>query len=319
MEAKNKIATHSFFKIMLTMPTIFWALLVLLFILAIVSPNSVRPVHLLDFTRQAAGLILVSIGQTIVMLIGGLDLSVGAVITLTDVVAAQLMMNEPNRVFGVIILCLLIGSCIGLINGLLIAKFKMPAFVVTLGMSTLILGITLIYSGGAPKGAIPSNLRFWGTGFIKEIPAAAVVWVIVSIVIIIVISYFPIGRYIYSTGANEKCVHLTGIDEVKIKIICYVASGFLASVSGLILAAYIGTGSLTLGSDYQLNSIAAAVLGGTSFEGGRGSIFGTIVASLFMIVMFSLIAALKMEAADRYIIQGLIILIGLLLNGMRKS
>jgi ribose transport system permease protein len=258
-----------------------------------------------------------SSGQTLVLLIGGIDLSVGAVMTLSCVLAAQLMANNPSNAGWAIIVILLIGAAIGLVNGILSSKLKMPPFVVTLGMSILLLGLTLMISGGSPKGAVPPNVRFWGTGFIGHIPSSAFVWAAVAIVSYIVITYLPVGRYLYSTGANERSVHLAGIDEVRIKVICYVACGLLASLSGLVMGAYIGTGSLTVGDDYQLRSIAAAILGGATFNGGKGSVVGTVLASLFLVVMFSLVGVLNMSAGDRSIIQGVIILLGLFLNNFR--
>jgi ribose/xylose/arabinose/galactoside ABC-type transport system permease subunit len=300
-------------------PIIFWGLLLLLIALGIVSPNSVAPVHLLDFVRQAAPLIIIGIGQTLVLLIGGIDLSVGAVMTLSCVLAAQLMMNDPSRAGMAIAVCLAVGALIGLANGVLCSRLRMPAFVVTLGVSILLLGVTLMVTGGAPKGSVPENVRFWGTGFVGPIPSAAFVWAAVAILVYLIINFFPIGRYLYSTGANERSVHLAGIDEVKIKIIAYVACGLLSSLSGLMMAAYIGTGSLTVGDDYQLRSIAAAILGGAAFDGGKGSVLGTILASLFLVVMFSLVGVLNMDAGDRSIIQGLIILLGLLLNNFREG
>jgi ribose transport system permease protein len=300
-------------------PFISWGLLVLLIALGIASPSSVQPVHLLDFVRQAAPLIIVALGQTLVLLIGGLDLSVGAVITLTGIMAAQFMAGDPSNAVWAALLCVLIGAFIGLINGIMCAKFKMPAFVVTLGMSILLLGLTLMLSGGSPKGTIPDNFRFWGTGFIGGIPSAAFVWIGISLLLFVLINFFPLGRYIYSTGVNARSVRLAGINDVSYKILCYVASGGLASISGLVLAAYIGTGSLTAGDDYQLRSIAAAILGGAAFEGGKGNVQGTVIASLFLMVMFSLIGVLNMDSGDRSIIQGAIILLGLFLNNFRGS
>lgn len=300
-------------------PIILWGLILLVVLLGIVSPNSVKPTHLLDFTRQAAPMILVSIGQTIVMLIGGLDLSVAAVMVLTDVIAAQMMMNDPSKALPVALFCVLVGAVIGLVNGLLCAVLHMPSFVVTLGMSTLLLGVTLLYSGGSPKGSIPQNFRFLGTGFLGKIPMAAIVWAIVAAIVILVMKYLPIGRYIVSTGVNPMAVYQSGISHVRIQLLCYVLCGVFAALAGLQISAYIGTASLQLGEDYQTRSIAVALLGGAAFTGGKGSIPGTILASLFIVVMSSLIAVLNMDAGDQSIIQGAIILVGLLLSGACKK
>lgn len=318
MSEQNRVGLKDRF-LRLNIPIIFWGLILLVILLGIVSPNSVKPAHLLDFTRQAAPMILVGIGQTIVMMIGGLDLSVAAVMVLIDVVAAQNMMNDPSKALPVALICICIGALIGLINGFLCAVMRMPSFVVTLGMSILLLGITLLYSDGSPKGSIPDSFRFLGTGFIGRIPTAAIVWLVISIIVMLLMKYLPTGRYIIATGVNPTAVYHSGVNHIRIKLLCYVLCGVFAALAGLQISAYIGTGSLQLGEDYQTRSIAVALLGGASFAGGKGSIPGTIMASLFMVVMSSLIAVLNMDAGDQSIIQGVIILVGLLLNGLKKE
>lgn len=300
-------------------PIILWGLIGLVIILGIVSPNSVQPAHLMDFTRQAAPMILVGLGQTIVMMIGGLDLSVAAVMVLVDVIAAQMMMNDPAKALPVALLCVCIGAVVGMINGFLCAVVKMPSFVVTLGMSTLLLGITLLYSGGSPKGSIPDSFRFLGTGFVGGIPTAAIVWAVIATVVVLAMKFLPIGRYILATGINPTAVYQSGVNHIRVQLSCYVMCGVFAALAGLQISAYIGTASLQLGEDYQTKSIAVALLGGAAFTGGKGSIVGTVLASLFMMVMSSLIAALNMDGGDQSIIQGVIILVGLLLNGIRKK
>lgn len=225
-------------------------------------------------------------------------------------------MNDPSRAWWAAIVCLIMGAAVGLVNGFLSARLRMPAFVVTLGMSILLLDVTLIYSGGSPKGSVPANFRFWGSGFIAGIPASAFVWGAVALIVYLAIRFTPIGRKLYATGSNARSVRLAGINDVSVKMMSYTACGTLAALSGLVMAAYIGTGSLTVGDDYQLRSIAAAILGGASFNGGKGSVQGTVIASLFLMVMFSLIAALNMDVGDQSIIQGLIILLGLMLNNL---
>lgn len=300
-------------------PIILWGLITLLIVLGLVSPNSVKPAHLLDFTRQAAPMILASIGQTIVMLIGGLDLSVAAVMVLVDVVAAQMMMNDPSKALPVALFCICIGAVIGLVNGLLCAVLHMPSFVVTLGMSTLLLGVTLLYSGGSPKGSIPDNFRFLGTGFAGGIPMAAIVWAVITVLVVLMMKFLPIGRYIVATGVNPMAVYQSGVDHVRIQLLCYMLCGVFAALAGLQISAYIGTASLQLGEDYQTRSIAVALLGGAAFTGGEGSIPGTVAASLFMVVMSSLVAVLHMDGGDQSIIQGIIILAGLLLSSLKKD
>jgi ribose/xylose/arabinose/galactoside ABC-type transport system permease subunit len=300
-------------------PTIFFGVIAVLILLGIVSPNSVKPEHLLDFTRQAAPLIIVGIGQTIVMLVGGLDLSVGAVITMINIVANQVIDGKPENVGIGIFVCLVLGAIVGLFNGVMCAKLKMPTFVVTLGSAIFIKGVTLVYCGGAPLGSIPDNMRFWGNGFIAGIPAAAYVWAALFVVIFIVIKFTTIGRYVFSTGVNEKAVILAGYNATKIKVLAYVSAAVLAAISGLMVSAYMGTGSLVIGDDYQMNSIAVAVLGGAAFDGGRGSLTGTMLAALFLMIMFSAIAAMNMKSGDQLIIKGIIVILGLVLNNIKSK
>jgi len=300
-------------------PVIVWGLVVVIIILGIISPSSILPKNLLDFTRQAAPLIVVGFGQMIVMMIGGLDLSVAGIVIFVEVMAAQQMNNDPKNITVGVILCLATGLIIGLANGLLTAILKLSAFVVTLAMSILLLGITMLYCGGAPTGAIPSKFRVLGNGFTGFMPNAAIVWIIVAICVGVVLKLTPLGRYLLAVGVNPYAAYQSGINHVAIQIFAYVLCGLLAAIGGLQVAAYIGTGTFELGTDYQMQSIAVAILGGSVFSGGKGSIIGTLVAGLFMMVTFSLIAALRMGAGQQDIVLGAIIVGALIINTFRKD
>jgi ribose transport system permease protein len=308
-------------------PGVYWALVVLLILLGIQSPRSVEPTFLLDFTRQAAALGIVAIGQTIVMIAGGLDLSVGATVILVDVVAAQMINNQPDAILPVVFLCLALGVLIGGINGLVVTRLRVAPFIATLGMSSIVLGAALVYSQGAPRGGIPQEMRIWATGFFNlwdagwfgAIPRAAVVWALFTVVMVLLLLRTIFGRYLYAVGANKVSAHVSGVRVQLITWLSYVVSGVSAAIAGLVLAAYIGVGTLKLGDDYMLNSIAAAVLGGTPFEGGRGSVIGTVGGALFLYVLFSLLAVLdlpfvgKLPHGGRLIAQGLIFIVAVAL------
>lgn len=309
----------SILRTLLKIPPVFWALVVALIFLGIVSPPSVQGAHLLDFTRQAAPLIIVAIGQTIVLLVGGIDLSVGTMISFITVVAAQTMMRRPENALPCVLLCLAIGVAIGLVNGFLCAKVRVPAFIATLGMNILLMGIMLLYSNGMPGGGIPDNLRFWATGFIAGVPSAAYVWVFITAIVLVLIKLTPVGRLLYSTGANERAVNLAGLNVVRIKIFAYILCSLLAAIAGLVMSAYIGVGSIASGTDYQMNSLIVAILGGAAFDGGKGSIPGTVFAALFLMVLFSLIAALNLAISVRMMINGVILVFGFLLNTVQYN
>lgn len=300
-------------------PGIYWALLGLLILLGFASPNSIQPTHLLDFTRQAAALGIVATGQTIVMIAGGLDLSVGATVILIDVVAAQMIDNRPERIVPVVLFCLVIGVVVGLVNGFVVTRLRVAPFITTLGMASVVLGAALVYSQGAPRGGIPEQMRFWANGFVGPIPAAAIVWGLYTIVMLILVYRTVFGRYLFAVGANPLSARLSGVRVPLVIILAYVVSGVSAAIGGLVLAAYIGVGTLKLGDDYMLNSIAASVLGGAAFEGGRGSVIGTVGGSLFLYVLFSLISVVdvpgigKLSSGGRLIAQGLIFVIAVAL------
>jgi ribose transport system permease protein len=287
---------------------IYLALAGLLVLSAIIAPAAIAPTHLLDVTRQASALGIVGIGQTMVILTGGLDLSVGATITLIDVMAPQMISNRPERILQTVLLCLFVGLLIGLINGLLVTRLRINPFIATLGMNSVVLGAALVYSRGAPLGSLPPIYRFWGTGFVGPVPASTIVWAVLVAGAIVVLGRTVFGRHVYATGANPVAARLSGVKTERVVLTCYIVSGMSAAVAGLLLAAYIGVGTLTLGDDYMLNSIAAVVVGGTRFEGGKGSLPGTVAGALFLMVLYSLAGMINISHPGELAMKGVIII-----------
>jgi len=298
---------------------IYLALIIFIGILYLISPSFVHPKHLVNILRQAAPLGIVGIGQTIVLLTGGLDLSVGATITLIDVLAAGLTIGIEERTLGVVFLCLAIGSAIGLANGVGITKWKIHPVVMTLGMMSVITGISYVYTGGTPRGSIPSSLRFIGMGRIGFMPVAAIIWIIVIIGSILLLRKTVVGRWIYAVGGNIKTAYLSGVNVNLIIILAYVLCGFLAALAGLILAGYIGTASLGLGEPYLFNSLIVTLIGGTSFTGGVGGIEGTIAGTLIITLLFSVLTMANIGHSGKLIAQGLVIMGMVVLYTKRKS
>ncbi len=286
---------------------IWLAVLGVLLFARVVSANFWDITHLLNVTRQASGLVIVTIGQTFVIMTGGLDLSNGMVITLVDVVAATILDGKDDLLIPVIFLCLGIGTLVGLINGLLITKLKVPPLVGTLGMFTILRGIAYVYTGGSPKGYISPSLIFVGSGFVGAIPTAVLFGVGFVILGMIVLRKMPFGRYLYAVGGNPKAARLSGVRVDRVVILAYVSSGLLSAVAGLVLAGYIGVGSLSLGDDYNLNSIAAAVVGGTAFSGGVGTIIGSTGGALFLAMIVSLLRFLGLPYSSQLVVQGVIL------------
>ncbi len=290
-------------------PSIFFALLLLLILLSVISPRSTEVGNLLNMVRQGATIGLVAIGQTVVLITGGLDLSVGSVVILADVMAAQMINGQEAMVLPVIALVLAIGAGIGLANGILVTRFRVTPFIATLGTNLIVFGAALVYSGGAPRGSIPESMRFWGNGFIGGVfPAAALIWIAVTIVVALLIGRTTFGRRLVAVGANRRAAYLSGVNDARTVMLAYVFSGFMAAAGGLMLVAFIGVGTLEVGTDFLLGSIAAVVIGGTPFEGGRGTIWGTFGGVLFLTVVYSVLTVLALPTSGRRIVEGLIIL-----------
>ncbi len=284
----------------------------ILFIAAsLVSPNFLNPQNLKDILNQAAALGMVAIGQTFVILIGGggLDLSVASVMATVAVIIAHNTQGQDALFLPVAVVCLLFGLIVGLANGLLITKRKVQPFMATIGMMIIIQGLRFLYTGGAPKGGFPQILRFLGTGSIGGIPTSILSLAILTSIAVIVLKKTILGRQIYAIGGNIETAHLSGYPIDKVIIVVYMISGFTAAIAGLYLAGYVGISDNWVGKGYELDSIAAVVMGGTSFAGGRGGVMGTIVGVLIIIMLYNLVLLLHLPIQVQYLVKGAIIIL----------
>ncbi len=297
-----------------------WVLVGMLLIIGrLISASFWKVSHLLNMIRQASGLGILTLGQTMVILTGGIDLSNGMVITLVDVLAAGLLKGHSTMLVPVIFLTLGIGATVGLINGLLITKVKIPPLVCTLGMFSILQGFAYLYTGGAPKGDIPASLQFVGEGFVGPIPTQVFFLIGFFFLVYVIVNRTPFGRYIYAVGGNKKAAYLSGLNTDNIIICVYLFSSILAAVTGLILAGYIGTGSLSIGDGYNFNSVAAAVVGGTAFAGGIGSIVGGMGGAIFLAILISLLRFMGLPYSNQLMVQGVILAIAIYAQTRNKN
>jgi ribose transport system permease protein/inositol transport system permease protein len=269
----------------------------ILFIAAsLVSPNFLNPQNLKDILNQAAALGMVAVGQTFVILIGGggLDLSVASVMATVAVIIAHNTRGQDALFLPVAMVCLLFGLMVGLANGLLIAKRKVQPFMAT---------------GGAPKGGFPPILRFLGTGNIGPVPMSIFSLAILAVIAVIVLQKTTLGRQIYVIGGNIETAYLSGYRIDLVITVVYMISGLAAAIAGLYLAGYIGVSDNWVGKGYELDSIAAVVMGGTSFAGGRGGVMGTIVGVLIIIMLYNLVLLLHLPVQAQYVVKGAIIIL----------
>ena len=286
---------------------VYLTLVILLIISALITPNMFEKETLAVMFRQCAQLGIIAIGQTLVMLVAGLDLSVGGVIVMTSMVVAEVSNGRNEMIPVAILIALIIGMLIGLANGLLITKRKVPPLVATLVMLFLVQGVQQAFTRGVPSGFVPEALglvnKSWG---FLSIPL--LLWLILNGLFLIILRRTSYGRRIYAVGSNPEAARLNGIPVNFIKISVYVLGSGLAVISGVILTGYVGYVDRFIATGLDLDSIAAAVVGGTSFFGGKGQLMGTIAGVLIIQILSTMVVLIGLDIETQFIIKGLVIL-----------
>lgn len=266
--------------------------------------------HIYAILRTASFLGIVSIGQTMVILTGGIDLSVGPLITMGNVFACMLINGMDSNTFWAILGVVLLGMIFGCFSGLFVSYLSISPLVITLVTGSLVTGITLIFSQGAPKGLASPLLRFMGVGSLFNIfPMIIIIWIILSFLTILFLNFSVFGRKIYYIGANEKAALFSGIKTKLLKTLVYSISGGTAALTGTLMAGYTQTAFLGIGNEYIMWSIATVVIGGTSITGGKGGYLGTIAGAILFILLESILTIVNIPEAGRRIANGAIILI----------
>jgi ribose/xylose/arabinose/galactoside ABC-type transport system permease subunit len=285
----------------------------LFIVAAILSPTFLKPTNLFNLARQAGPLAIVSVGQTFAILIGGIDLSVGSIISMTSCILCTMMMWGDAWTWPSILVALIAGSLIGLVNGLVTTLRRVPPFVVTLGMMTIIQGMALIYTGGYPTGRVSPSIQFLGAGAIGPIPLLTLLALGVIVVGIFILRRTAFGRYTYAIGANESVAYLSGIRTLSHKLKIYTLCGFMAAVAGISLSARLAVGDPFVGQGFELDSIAAVVMGGTSLAGGIGGLGGTVLGVLIISTINNLLNLLNVSGFYQHVVKGIVIIISVTL------
>jgi inositol transport system permease protein len=257
---------------------------------------------------------ILAIGVTFVIIAGGIDLSLGSVLALTGVVAASFAHPGTYTLIVPVMLGILTGVMIGAFNGLTITWGKVAPFIVTLGMMTIARGLALVWSDGRPVTNLSPSFNYIGGGDLLHIPVPILLFVLVIVVSAVILKYTRIGRYIYAVGGNETAARASGIRVNRVKLFAYIMCGGLAGLAGIVLAARITTGQPNAGIAYELDAIAAVVIGGTSLMGGRGSIAGTVIGVLIIGVINNGLDLLNVTSYYQQIIKGVIIISAVLLD-----
>jgi ribose/xylose/arabinose/galactoside ABC-type transport system permease subunit len=290
------------------------------------------PGNLLNVLRQIAVNAILATGQTFVIITAGIDLSVGSLIALTGVLMASTMASQNSIAVGVLAAMLAglgAGGAAGLINGWPVVKFGLPPFITTLAMMLMARGLAFMLSGGRPIEIDNQAFNFIGSGFvlpgighifrIPGIPTQVIVMLLVVFAGSYVLTQTRFGRYVYAIGGNEEAARLSGVNVFGVKLGVYVISGTLAGLASLLLAARLNSGIPQSGQGYELQSIAAVVVGGTSLMGGRGSIGGTFVGALLIGMLYNWMNLRGVQSYAQEVVLGAVILIAVLLDQLRKQ
>jgi ribose transport system permease protein len=292
--------------------------------LSLLSDNFLTAGNGWNILRQISVNLCLSIGMTLVILSGGIDLSIGAILGLAGAVAAGLLKNGVAlgalgvrlefTVTGAIVAGIAVGAAAGWFNGFAITRFQLPPFVATLGMLSIARGLTMLWTGGFPVTSLGASFGFLGTGALLGMPMP--VWIMLALVAVFVVvtRRTRFGRHIYAVGGNERAARLTGLNVPRIKLAVYTLAGALAGVAGLIVTARLDSAQPNAGLGYELDSIAAVVIGGTSLSGGCGSVGGTVLGCLIIGVLNNGLFLLNVSPFWQQVIKGLVILLAVAID-----
>ncbi|MCM3781537.1 ribose ABC transporter permease RbsC [Neobacillus mesonae] len=295
-------------------------LILLIVIVTIMNPGFLEPLNILNLLRQVSINALLAFGMTFVILTGGIDLSVGSILALSSAFVANLMLSGFDPILAIIV-GVLLGGIMGMMNGLMITKGKMAPFIATLASMTIFRGLTLVYTNGNPITGLGDSMAFqlFGRGYFLGIPVPAITMVITFVILWVILHKTSFGRKTYAIGGNEKAALVSGIKVARVKIMIYSLAGMMAALAGAILTSRLNSAQPTAGESYELDAIAAVVLGGTSLTGGRGRIVGTLIGALIIGVLNNGLNLLGVSSFYQMVVKGVVIVIAVLIDRKKSA
>ncbi|MDL2295517.1 ribose ABC transporter permease [Lachnospiraceae bacterium OttesenSCG-928-E19] len=294
------------------------ALIVISAIVAIMSPVFLSVDNALSVGRQISTNAVLTLGMALVIITGGIDLSVGAVVALSGTLCVGFI-NKGMPVALAVVVCIGIGVFVGFINGIVIAKTGMAPFIVTMSTMNIGRGIAYLYSGGLPLRCTSDAFAVLGTGYLGPIPLPIVYLAILVFIVWLLLSRSKFGTYVYALGGNREAARFSGIPTVKIEVIVYTISGFLSGFAGVVLAARMFSGQPSVQQGAEMDAIAACVLGGVSMTGGMGKVGGTMIGALIIGVISNGLNLLNVNPFIANIVKGIIVLIAVYIDIIKKK
>ncbi|MBP6687333.1 MAG: ribose ABC transporter permease [Lacibacter sp.] len=300
------------------------ALLLLCIVLSIMTDKFFTAENGLNVLRQVAVNTCIATGMTLIVLTAGIDLSVGSVLALCGAVTAGLFKNGlefPSSdlyvgftILGALLGGLLLGAALGWFNGFTVTKFNVPPFVATLAMLTIARGFTMLYTKGHPISNLGKEFAFIGAGLFLGIPVPVWIALVVVLIAVFITQKTKLGRYIYAIGGNEQAAKLSGINIKKVKLTVYALAGALAALGGIIVTARLDSAQPNAGMSYELDAIAAVVIGGTSLSGGKGSVWGTVMGAVIIGVLNNGLVLLNVSPFWQQVVKGGVILLAVIID-----
>lgn len=300
--------------------TAFGCIILLLLIGSIYSTNFLSPAYLLQQLKVGAFLGIIATGMMLVILLGQIDLSVPWAVTMGAMMASAATAYGPWGEALAIPFGVLVGVCLGLVNGFGVAYLRIPSMIVTLAVNSVAQGLMVAFTGGfSPQDSASTAMKFLGAETtILGLPNAVLVWIVVGVLAVTLLNRTTFGRAVYGIGNRERAAYLSGIPTQRVVMLAFALSGGLAAFAGVLLAGYAGKAAQSMGDAYLLPAIAAVVLGGTSILGGRGSYVGTVAGVILITLLQSILSVVQMAEFGRQIIYGVVIIAMLLLYGREK-
>ncbi|GEO46126.1 ABC transporter permease subunit [Companilactobacillus kimchii] len=293
------------------------ALIILIILVTALSPGFIQPSNLLNLLRQVSINAVIAFGMTFVILTGGIDLSVGSILALTGAVTASMLASGTSAIIALLV-GFLMGGLLGFLNGVLIAYGKAAPFIATLATMTIFRGATYVFTNGNPiTGAKMNNsflFQFMGRGYLLGIPVPIFIMAIVYLILYVLLHKTTFGRKTYALGGNEQAAYIAGVKTKIVTMWIYTISGLMASLAGIILTSRLSSAQPDAGTSYEMDAIAAVVLGGTSLAGGKGRIFGTLIGALIIGTLNNGMNLLGISSFYQQIVKGIVILIAVLLD-----
>lgn len=297
--------------------------LLAMFIFLTVFPTTrstfLTPKNMFNILRQNASNLFLATGMTMVIILGGIDLSVGSVIALSGVVAAGCVVNLGLPEAVGFIAAIAVGAAVGLFNGFIICKTDIPPFIVTLASMNITKGIALVLTGGAPIRCMTDAFKFPGAGYVGPVPTPVILMFIIFILAALMINKTQLGRHIYAVGGNVQAAKFSGISVQKVKFIVYAYTGVMAGIAGVVIASRLYSGQPTAGDGAEMDAIASVVVGGTSMSGGSGRIGGTLIGVLIIGVLNNGLNLMGVDSNFQYIVKGLVILLAVYVDFLRNK